>query len=816
MTKRPRKRRRGSATRPGTSDGSHGPPPAIRNEPLLAEAFALTGDARDERLKDVAEVLRLRMESDASELKDLVLTVPPRDLLAYLWSQLHMRAMHDSERVGPREPYEEAETAQLLAALEYAHATWSCYPRSREGEHPLDEGEVARVIDLVGRIRQTALSHSLAASSRSDAGAFGPATGFIEFNARSTWIIIRGNRYQVLEGEFFEFVLKPHDEAIRRAYGVGSDTVAKGIQAIATSMREGFSEAADRLEGHMQATHEFAAGHGISVQAAIARLAATDAARTADLAAAMKDLLWGGICNVSRHSALPATLLADLAYERGENTEFFAPGPFCGTPLRTVPARIKPLIGLDDGFYATDGQFVRDAAYRALQRGLTRRLPEYRETWNKRQKELTESAFQQIFAKQLAPARILTEVYYPDPSTGAWTEADAVIELDDILVHVEAKAGVGAMHSPATHFANHVRAIQNLITSAHAQSQRFFEYLASQPDAPIYELRDGQYVEVHRLSISSFRLAFPIGLTVESFSPFAAMCKEMPSMTPMLGRHAFLSMSIDDLFVLNRLLPTTGELFHYLEVRQQVALLRGARLFDEFDHLGAYIVKNRFDIDLRSALAEADHVTWDRFSTVVDEYFSRDRWLTEAPPRQSLPAEVERLLGLLGESRTAGWLATDATIRDLDDSGRQALADRLRGLLHSLADTPHRWFVTGGSRVRTLLVSLSRENHQVEEAEVVRLAQAAALATERPQTYAICASATVSGELSAAHILRVLAPEQTASDYPAIAKEAGALMTNMTNLRSADSPRGSGAAKIGRNDLCWCGSSSKYKRCHGR
>jgi preprotein translocase subunit SecA len=25
-----------------------------------------------------------------------------------------------------------------------------------------------------------------------------------------------------------------------------------------------------------------------------------------------------------------------------------------------------------------------------------------------------------------------------------------------------------------------------------------------------------------------------------------------------------------------------------------------------------------------------------------------------------------------------------------------------------------------------------------------------------------------------------------------------------------------GAAKLGRNDPCWCGSGKKYKRCHGR
>jgi hypothetical protein len=294
------------------------------------------------------------------------------------------------------------------------------------------------------------------------------------------------------------------------------------------------------------------------------------------------------------------------------------------------------------------------------------------------------------------------------------------------------------------------------------------------------------------------------------------MCKELPSVTPVIGKHAFLSMSIDDLFVLARMLPTAGELFHYLEVRQHVAALRGARLFDECDHLGAYIAKNRFDIDLRSELEKANHVAWDGFSTIVDEYFSRDRWLSEPPPRQSLPAEVERLLGLLSVSRTAGWLAIDATIRDLNDRDRHVLNERLRELLASLTDRAHRWFVTGGGRVRTLLVSLSREDQPVEEAEVVRLAEAAAVATERQETYVIRASANTSGQLIAAYGLRVPVPHPTRSDYPAIARESRNLMVRMTNARPMDPRRTSGLAKLGRNDPCWCGSGSKYKRCHGQ
>ena len=47
--------------------------------------------------------------------------------------------------------------------------------------------------------------------------------------------------------------------------------------------------------------------------------------------------------------------------------------PFAGTPLRTLPARIRPLVRRNGEYWATDGQFVRDSACRAIQRGLITR-----------------------------------------------------------------------------------------------------------------------------------------------------------------------------------------------------------------------------------------------------------------------------------------------------------------------------------------------------------------------------------------------------------------------------------------------------------
>lgn len=779
--------------------------------------MTLTGKAREVRLAEVSDILRFRMEAEASRLKDIILRQPAHDLLAYLWSILQMNAMYDSEEPAAPGPDEQAERNQILATLEYAHAVWSCFPPIVDGTTAhLDEGQVSEAIELVGRLRTTALCHSIASSSGAS-GHFGEATGLIEFSAKSAWILIRGNRYQVLEEEFFKYVLAPHDAALREVYGLGSADVAAGVQAIATSMREGLNTAIETVQKHMDSTYQLADEQGLPLSEALSRARELDPTGFNDLGGAIEDMLRGGLCNLSRHTRLPTALLDDLAYSRGENSEFFSDGPFSGTPLRTLPARIRPLIHLADGYYATDGQFVRDSAYRALERGVTARLPSYRDEWNKRQKSLTESAFHDIFADQLRGSLVFREVYYKNAVTGHWTEADAVIVLDDVLLHVEAKAGIGVMHSPATLFESHVRVIQNLIAKAHEQATRFFEYLASADEVTLYAREGGQFVEVHRLALAGFRLAVPIGLTVESFTPFSAMCKVMPSITPLLGTYPFVSMSVDDLFVLNRFLPSSGELMHYLEVRQIVAGLRGGRLFDEVDHLGAYIAKNRFDITLRKQLAEAKAVTWDGFSGEIDRYFSRDHWLNESPPRQVFPAVLQQALDLLERSRTPGWLAVDATIRDLDDSGRADLATRLNELAGSLREYPRRWFLTSGDRVRTLVVWLFREDAPLPHHDVVRQGEIAALATDTENAHVLCLSVAPDGRLSSAQAFTVKRPPDVRGDLDALRLEAKALKARTSSISyNRDGANQHVGRTLGRNDPCWCGSGAKLKRCHGR
>lgn len=775
----------------------------------------------DVKRKYDAALLLKEMQNIASRMRNLIVAMPSYDLLGYIYARHIMKAMTDQstaeeqrEADGPDDLINEN---QFL--LEYVHAVLAS--DVAPAHVAFDEARCAELFELSRKLREQAMLFAMATSVDTKEGVFGPDTADIEFRAKSTWVGLRGNRYQILEGEFYRYVLAPHDDVLIEIYGVGAADIAEGFQAMADATRSGHAGAIVEMTKQFEAVAAFAAAQDRPMEDVMEAWVSANTEQAKAAGRAMDDMFRGGIANVSRHTKLPPTLLADLAYRRGEETEFFAPGDFAGTPYRTLPARKKPLIQLGSDYYAIDPCFARDAGYRALLHNLLQRKPDYKKEFEHRQKTMSEAAFADILAAQLPGATVYQEVYYKDPVTKEWAENDTLILVDDVLFLVEAKAGAAAtIASPALDFARHAQSVQDLVLKAYKQCERFFNYLTSANEVPLYQLVSGKYKECGRVRRTDYRVMVPIGLTVESFSPFSTFCKDLPEVEPLLGRHAFVSLAIDELFVLKRLLPTPGEFAHYMEVRQSVAGMRRAHLFDEFDHLGAYLKKNRFDHDLAEQLkgGEATMVIWDGMSDIVDRFFEGQNWDSKPLPTRDFPEEVRKLLGAFNATRTRGWLSAESHIRDLGSEGGNNLARMLVDLRRSLNQHPARYFVLGGDG-EPLFVWLQRATEETDWIKINRKASAAGLAAKASRMVGVLAEVSSAGVYLRAHSFAVDIPTAPAEDNADIYADAARMaqpartvhLSHPKNAVPVVKPK-----KLGRNDPCPCGSGLKYKKCHGR
>lgn len=448
----------------------------------------------EKKPKDAAASLLKDMENTAARMRELIVAMPPHDLLGYIYAQRMIKAMLDQHAPPTANEVDGADDAinenQFL--LEYVHAVLAS--DASPADVSFDESQCAELFELGRKLREQAMFFAMASSADTKDGAFGPDTADIEFRAKSTWVLLRGNRYQVLEGEFYRYVLAPHDDVLKEVYGIGAFDIAVGFQDMADATRSGHADATDEMIKQFEAVQAFVAAQDKPLEDAMEAWVATNPDQSKAAGQAMDDMFRGGIANVSRHTNLPPKLLADLAYQRGEETEFFAAGDFAGTPYRTLPARKKPLIQLGSDYYAVDPCFTRDAGYRALLYNLLQRKPDYKKIFESRQKTMSEAAFADILAAQLSGATVFREIYYKDPTSKQWSENDTLILIDDVLFLVEAKAGAAAtIASPALDFGRHAQSVQDLVVKAYKQCERFFNYLNSADEVPLYHLIDGRY-----------------------------------------------------------------------------------------------------------------------------------------------------------------------------------------------------------------------------------------------------------------------------------------------------------------------------------
>jgi hypothetical protein len=256
-----------------------------------------------------------------------------------------------------------------------------------------------------------------------------------------------------------------------------------------------------------------------------------------------------------------------------------------------------------------------------------------------------------------------------------------------------------------------------------------------------------------------------------------------------------------------------------MEVRQAVAGIRRAHLFDELDHLGAYLKKNRFDHDITGQLKgdKLDMVIWDGMSDIIDRSFEGEAWESNPFPTQQFPVEVLKLLEALDATRARGWLSADSYIRDRGEEARKDLAKMLSDLRQTLNQYPSRYFVLSGEG-EALFVWLQRYDAQIDWAKVNDKASAAALAVGASSAIGVLAAIGADGGYRGAQFFAVQIPAARTDENIHVYEDAARIAQRGRVAKPNERGRAfriTKASKLGRNDPCPCGSGLKYKKCHG-
>jgi hypothetical protein len=205
-------------------------------------------------------------------------------------------------------------------------------------------------------------------------------------------------------------------------------------------------------------------------------------------------------------------------------------------------------------------------------------------------------------------------------------------------------------------------------------------------------------------------------------------------------------------------------------------------LFDEFDHLGAYIEKNRIDEDISDHFRQgkADLLVLDGMSKIIDRSFESEGWEDNPFPTQRIPKELVNLLAALDATRAKGWLFAESHIRNYGDQARNELAALLSDLRIKISQHPERYFALASDE-QPLFVWMQSSEHPVDWQKINDKASATALVADSLEVVGVFVEVSDEGTFGKAQYFRVVAPSNRTSDNAHIYDDANRMRRRTAN-----------------------------------
>jgi len=736
---------------------------------------------------------------------------PERALLRSWWE------MADKQIKVESESEMDSENALALRMIDYIQSVIASVPAEANQREPTEEDWKAlttSVRDLFVKLN-TVYPICVTATRR---GTPGFEIEFEEFRTKAQlcWVNVRGHRHQVHDPIFLREVFLQHSDVLQELFDVTGEEFVEGLTSVWRSLSFGLGDSFLELDAFRQDTLD-------AVERKLPLLELGDNRDMSELVDEVvlengweerRELVFQrafglDLFDLKKTTNLPDKLLDELSWRPGEEQDFFALGDQRGWPLRIWPVARRPFLKVDGTYYCFDLWTLFDNIYRVMQRAILRLKPTYSERWKLEQTALSENLPIDYLTKLLPGAKVWRATFYEgDIANGrtGWCEADALVAYEDHLLIVECRGGAFTYTSPATDFDGYVTSLKNLVLKPATQGKRFRDYLESRDTAPIF---DGYKNQIGELRRDDYRHITICPVTLDPFTEIAAQVQHLKKIGVDVGEQPVWAISIDDLRVYADIFSNPLIFLHYIEKRMQAFNSDIVELNDELDHVGLYLRHNDYSAyseELQGGIFE--RLLFDGYRSDIDKFFSQRMFNPNfpCPLRQDSHKRFLEIIDILsaqakpGRAKVASYLLDSAgETRDLISVGIDA------ELAQQVATHRPKPLSVHGSR--SLTVYCWSDHTGPRDAT-------AALAHTRSVLIASGEEAKLLLELQfngAAAITDVSWEWVTLKDVPV--DQVPQLLIAAERLRQRRLAKARAAGKIGRNDLCPCGSGSKFKKC---
>lgn len=629
-------------------------------------------------------------------------------------------------------------------------------------------------------------------------------------------MFVRGDRYPVYEIPHLKSLLEPHNEELKKLYGISTNDFIDGIASIQKSLlsiknkfSKMFGEESSYIfkifelyEKYVEFEKEELKKGGIESDIDIMEKFKENFDMNLEISL---DDTYDNF-DLEKITKFPKSLLKDLSYKLNEN-KYFYNNEYSGYPIIELPVFSQPFININNKFYCFDYYNLFDNIYRVMQKVIRSKDLSYQDKWMSVQMEVTEKMVADMFEKLLPNCTIYTSNYYPkNKSLKQCNENDILVLYDNNLIIIEVKAGSYSYRAPILDIESHVKSLRTLVEKADGQAQRTLEYFKANKKAKVYDSDKNEKCEIN---IEEFDEVMLMSVTLDNFNEFCAKIEKLNFLN--INKNS-IALSIDDLRVYSDYFDLPIEFLHYLKQRKIATENKNLYLNDELDHLGMYIEKVWYSRSFEDD--ENKRIQAYGFREAIDEYFGSlmNRGFAIEKPRQYLPVELEKIIKFLGESKIKNRVKLGTYILDFSPEAKEDLNNKISQALIRQKEI-NRMVQINLMGEMPMCIFCHQENvRDMSSDEVEKYTLANMLQFNENFRVELNIFYNIYNEITDIKF--------KFHDIDKIPKERVEELKNLSEkiikYRVHNYKQQNGMKKIGRNEICPCGSGKKYKRCHGK
>ena len=475
----------------------------------------------------------------------------------------------------------------------------------------------------------------------------------------------------------------------------------------------------------------------------------------------------------------------------------------------------KPLLKLDDSYYYFNIQRLLDNLDRIILKDIYRKNAKNIEKIKKTTATTCEKLVGNYIQNIIPCAEVLISNYYK--SGKKICENDVLVIFGNYLFIIEVKSGSFTPDVAINNIDSHLNSLKELIENADSQVNRFITELEKCESINIYESNDKKSSVKKTVKINDYKQIFKMVITLEGFNEIEARADKIGILN--LNKDIIVC-SLDDLKVYSDYFEKNPTQFlHYMSYRKLATNSMGIELHDELDHLGLYIEYNCYPITAKkltqSTKEKIKRIDWGKTREKLDLYYYGNYIggdFAVDKPIQKICFRLNEIIQFANNELNADLILSVCDLLDMDGEAQENLSENFEIMISHYVNTKRVKYAFLKSYFGDLIVlACIVDNNKYNFNSIFDDVYANMKITNSKKANIIFLLYDKDKKLNEIKYFML-----KSNDSKFFSNEIDIIAEKIKKNRLERELGNRNKKKIGRNELCPCGSGLKFKRCCGK